>query len=67
MSRVILSDGTNYLQSMLATQLNHLVEEKQMDKHTVLKLTGFSMNYVQQRRSVKIRLSTQFFWGEQIS
>ena len=52
---------------MLATQLNHLVEEKQMDKHTVLKLTGFSMNYVQQRRSVKIRLSTQFFWGEQIS
>jgi hypothetical protein len=35
---------------MLATQLNPLIESKQIDKNSLLKLTGYSMNYVQGRR-----------------
>jgi replication factor A1 len=49
-TRVILSDGVNYIQSMLATQLNKMVDSKEIDKNTLLKLTGFATNVVSDRR-----------------
>ena len=48
--RIILSDGKYFIQSMLATQLNHFVESKQLDKNVVVKLTGFVTNAVQGRK-----------------
>jgi hypothetical protein len=35
---------------MLATQLNHFVDGKQLDKNVVVKLTGFVTNAVQGRK-----------------
>lgn len=37
---------------MLATQLNHLVENDELEKNTVIKLTSFVINTVQQRKCV---------------
>ena len=48
--RIILSDGKYFMQSMLATQLNQLVDSNQLDKNVVVKLTGFVTNAVQGRR-----------------
>lgn len=50
MSRVILSDGTHFIQSMLATQLNHMVESKELDKNVVVKLSQYVTNAVQGRK-----------------
>lgn len=50
--RVILSDGVYFIQSMLATQLNVHVDEKRLDKHTVIKLDQFVTNAVQGRKWV---------------
>lgn len=47
---VILSDGEYFIQSMLATQLNHLVENDELEKNTVIKLTSFVINTVQNRK-----------------
>lgn len=48
--RIILSDGNYFIQSMLATQMNHLVTNKDIDKNSVIKLNGFACNAVQNRR-----------------
>ncbi|WVO12544.1 hypothetical protein L204_100144 [Cryptococcus depauperatus] len=48
--RVILSDGQFFLQAMLATQLNHFVESKELDKHSLVKVTNFSVNSVSSRK-----------------
>lgn len=48
--RIILSDGIHFIQSMLATQLNPLVEDKSLDKNVVIKLTQFVVNQVQGRK-----------------
>jgi hypothetical protein len=37
---------------MLATQLNSMVEQKQIDRNSLVKLTGYSMNIVQNRRYI---------------
>lgn len=50
LSSVILSDGSYFIQSMLATQLNNLVEDKSLDKNVVIKLTNFVTNSVQNRK-----------------
>ncbi|WOO77315.1 Replication factor A protein 1 [Vanrija pseudolonga] len=52
--RVILSDGSYFIQSMLATQLNNLVEDKSLDKNVVIKLTNFVTNSVQNRKLIII-------------
>ncbi|KAK1925386.1 hypothetical protein DB88DRAFT_450919 [Papiliotrema laurentii] len=52
--RVILSDGKFFIQSMLATQLNELVTNKDLDKNVVVKLTEFVTNAVQGRKLVII-------------
>lgn len=48
--RIILSDGKYFIQAMLATQLNHYVENKELEKNVVIKLTQFVTNAVQGRR-----------------
>jgi replication factor A1 len=47
---VILSDGQFFIQSMLATQLNNLVEGGELDKNVVIKLTNYVTNEVQKRK-----------------
>ncbi|KAG8899079.1 Replication factor A protein 1 [Tulasnella sp. 408] len=39
--RLILSDGTHFVQAMLATQRNNLVDEEQIVRFSVIKLTKF--------------------------
>ena len=48
--RIIVSDGEAFTQSMMATQLNHFVEEGLITKNTVIVVEKFTCNYVQQRR-----------------
>jgi replication factor A1 len=48
--RIILSDGVNLVQAMLATQLNSLVYENKIGKHTVTVLEKVTLNYVQEKR-----------------
>ncbi|OWZ44584.1 replication factor A1 [Cryptococcus neoformans c8] len=48
--RAILSDGQYFIQAMLATQLNHFVESKQVDKHSLVKVVNFSVNSVSGRK-----------------
>jgi hypothetical protein len=50
--RIIISDGENYMQAMLATQLNDLVEGNQIAAHCVIKLSEFICNQVQARKIV---------------
>ena len=45
-------DGINYTQSMLATQLNHMVEDGELKKYTIVKVEKLSCNIVQSKRSV---------------
>ncbi len=48
--RVIVSDGEHFVQSMLATQLNNLVEEDLIAKCTIAIIEKFSVNLVQGKR-----------------
>ncbi|KAL7423241.1 Replication factor A protein 1 [Cryptotrichosporon argae] len=52
--RIILSDGTYFIQSMLATQLNHHVDSGALDKNVIIKLTQFVTNTVQNRKLIII-------------
>lgn len=49
--RIIVSDGECFLQAMMATQLNHFVEEGHVGKNTVVVIEKFTANYVQDKRS----------------
>ncbi|KAF5356545.1 hypothetical protein D9758_008221 [Tetrapyrgos nigripes] len=48
--RVILSDGKYFTQAMLATQLNHLVHDHTLDKHTIIRTNGMSCHFVRDNR-----------------
>ena len=48
--RIIISDGEHFLQAMLATQLNHLIEEERIKKHSIAMIDKFSCNLVQEKR-----------------
>ncbi|KAH9928151.1 replication factor-a protein [Fomitopsis serialis] len=48
--RIIVSDGEHFLQAMLATQLNHLIEEERIKKHSIAVIDKFSCNLVQDKR-----------------
>ncbi|KAH9945846.1 replication factor-a protein [Epithele typhae] len=48
--RVIVSDGEHFLQSMLATQLNYLVQEEQIAKGAIAVIEKFTVNFIQNRR-----------------
>lgn len=49
-NRVILSDTRNYIQSMLAVHLNHLVEEKILRRGVLVQLLAYSANKVKAKR-----------------
>lgn len=48
--RIIMSDGTHYMQAMLATQLNSMVEQQQIMKGSIVVLEKLTCNYVQEKR-----------------
>ncbi|GMI14756.1 hypothetical protein TrLO_g4325 [Triparma laevis f. longispina] len=47
--RVILSDGTHYIQGMLATQLNNLITENHLVENAIVCLKEFITNVVQDK------------------
>lgn len=48
--RVIISDGVHFTQSMLATQLNHLILNKEITRHTILRLNKVVCNQLVDKR-----------------
>jgi replication factor A1 len=48
--RLVLSDGTFFVQSMLATQLNHLVNNNEIVKGCLIKLGQYTMNKMKEKR-----------------
>lgn len=52
--RVIVSDGQYFLQAMLATQLNQLVENETVTKNSIVVIDKFTCNFVQDKRSVVV-------------
>lgn len=50
--RLIISDGVHFIQAMLATQLNDLVNDGQLDKFTVVQLPNFACQNVSGRKLV---------------
>ena len=54
--RAILSDGVLFIQAMMATQLNPLVEAGEINKFTVICVQQFACNYVQTRKYVQSQM-----------
>ncbi|SJL00911.1 related to Replication factor A protein 1 [Armillaria ostoyae] len=52
--RIILSDGVHYIQAMLATQLNSLVDEETVTKNTVVLVEKMTCSIVQERRLIVV-------------
>ncbi|KAH9966521.1 replication factor-A protein 1 [Russula dissimulans] len=52
--RIIVSDGLHFLQAMLATQLNFLVEDDRIGKNTVAVVENMSCQYIMDKRLVII-------------
>jgi replication factor A1 len=50
--RAVMSDGQYWVQSIFATQMNHLVEEDLVGKNAIVRLDKFSCNHVQGKRCV---------------
>ena len=50
--RIIISDGQHFLQAMLATQLNYLVEEDRIGKNTIAVIETMSCQHILDKRSV---------------
>lgn len=48
--RLIVSDGVNYAQAMLATQKRPLIESGEMEKNCIVRITQYASNAVQNRR-----------------
>lgn len=48
--RVVISDGTHFVQAMLATQLNHLVHDDAIVKHSIVSLQKITCNFIQEKR-----------------
>lgn len=54
--RLILSDGQHFAQGMVANHMNHVVqgENPEVSRNTVVKLTGYAVNHVQNRKVIII-------------
>jgi len=59
--RIIISDGLHFLQAMLATQLNYLVEEDRIGKNTIALIDNMSCQTITEKRSV---FQLSFFCSE---
>jgi replication factor A1 len=44
--RIIVSDGECYIQGMLATQLNHMIEDNQLATDNIVRITNYMVNEV---------------------
>ncbi|EDR14355.1 uncharacterized protein LACBIDRAFT_182415 [Laccaria bicolor S238N-H82] len=52
--RIIMSDGIHFIQAMLATQLNSMVQDNTIGRHTVAVIEKLTCNYVQEKRLIII-------------
>ncbi|KAG2041899.1 hypothetical protein BDR03DRAFT_997436 [Suillus americanus] len=52
--RIIISDGVHFVQAMLATQLNDLVANGDINKNTVVVIDKLACNFVQDKRLIII-------------
>ncbi|KAG1761684.1 hypothetical protein EDD22DRAFT_980084 [Suillus occidentalis] len=52
--RIIISDGVHFVQAMLATQLNDLVANGDINKNTVVIIDKLACNFVQDKRLIII-------------
>jgi replication factor A1 len=50
--RAVLSDGTHFVQGMLATQLNHMVESHELQNNAIISVQDFMNNSVQGRNVI---------------
>ena len=50
--RVVFSDSRNYVQTMLATGLNPVINEGQLKRGYMVKLLGYQANNVKQKKCV---------------
>ncbi|PLW06791.1 hypothetical protein PCANC_25350 [Puccinia coronata f. sp. avenae] len=50
--RIIISDGQMFITAMLATQLNHLVQNSQIKKHSILRIPSYTVNLIGSRHVV---------------
>lgn len=48
--RIIVSDGAQFIQAMLATQLNDLVESGQIRRNVIVRLTRFAAQNISAKR-----------------
>lgn len=48
--RIVLSDINNYVQSMLATQVNHLVHDGQLVRNCIVRITNYQPNTVKGKK-----------------
>jgi replication factor A1 len=48
--RVVFSDSKNYVQTMLATSLNHFINEGILKRGYIVKLLGYQANNVKQKK-----------------
>ncbi|KAH7911406.1 hypothetical protein BJ138DRAFT_1179561, partial [Hygrophoropsis aurantiaca] len=52
--RIIISDGEHFVQAMLATQLNELVANNEIEKNTIVIIDKLTCNFVQEKRLIII-------------
>ncbi|XP_058103870.1 replication protein A 70 kDa DNA-binding subunit A-like [Magnolia sinica] len=52
--RMLLSDGSHLQQAMLATQMNHIVKSGKLQKGSIVQLTEFICNLIQNRKIIII-------------
>jgi len=48
--RLVLSDGEYFIQSMLATQLNHMVANNEIQKGVLVKLLQYTTNRMKEKK-----------------
>lgn len=51
--RVILSDGSHFVQAMLGPQNKHLIVNDQLKKNSIVQLVAFQANVVNTKRYVR--------------
>ncbi|PFH54257.1 hypothetical protein AMATHDRAFT_72762 [Amanita thiersii Skay4041] len=50
--RIILSDGTHFIQAMLATQLNSMIQDESIRRYTIVCVEKMTSNYVQEKHLI---------------
>ena len=48
--RIIISDGISYMQAMLATQLNNMVDDNSIGKYTIITVEKLTCSLVQDNK-----------------